>query len=202
MMKRAIWIIVIILIGGFFVNNYLKNKAKKEAEKAEAKRIEENTKALVAEMVTRTNAIETWEKDLSKGKQEFGIETILTVELERLWLTDRPILFVGAIKDIATKDQENYRMEIERSSFDSYGYMFGIELRLELQCQKQKIDSFLKEHQDLFKDYGFKNGIAVIADIDEIETKTVSGSEGASEDIKVGKGKCIDILYTGDVILP
>ncbi len=34
MTKRLIWIIVIILIGGYFVNNYLENKAKEEAEKA------------------------------------------------------------------------------------------------------------------------------------------------------------------------
>lgn len=195
-MKRAIWIIVIILIGGFFVNKYLENKAKnkaiKEANKAEEKRIEETIKASVAEMVTRTNAIETWEKDLSKVKQTRS-EPILTVELERLWLTSRPILFVGRIKDIATIDQENYRIEIERNHFRDLvnDYTLNTELQLVLQCPKQKIDSLLKEHPDF-------NGIAVIADIKEIETKTTIITE-ADESIerKVGKGKCIDILYTG-----
>ncbi len=138
----------------------------------------------------RTNAVDNWEEDLRRGKQ-FRLEPILTVELERLWLTDRPILFAGAIKDIATIDKETYRMEIEGSQS---------ELRLSLQCQKRMIDLFLKEHPNLFKeDYVLKNDVAVIADIDEIETKIVSGSVGETEEIKVGKGKCIDLLYTGNV---
>jgi len=195
MMKRAIWIIVIILIGGYFVNNYLEKKARKKAEDAEAKRIEEITKASVAEMVARTNAIDTWEKALSKG-EKFRLERILTVELERLWLTERPILFIGAIKDVVTLDKENYRIEIKRSLFNS---LFRTELQLVLQCPKQKVDLFLKEHPNLFKDFGFKNGVAVVADIDEIETKLVSGPEREIEYIKIGKGKCIDMIYTGNV---
>lgn len=198
MMKRAIWIIVIILIGGYFVNNYLQNKATKEAEKAEAKRIEETIKTSVAEMVARTNAIETWEKDLSKG-EKFRLNRVLTVDLERMWLTERPILFVGAIKDIATLDKENYRIEIERGLFSSLEHIFGTELQLALQCPKQRVDSFLKEHPDLFKGVGFENGVAVVANIDEIETIIVSGSEGEKEEIKVGKGKCIDMVYAGEV---
>lgn len=198
MMKRVIWIIVIILIGGYFVNNYLEDKAKKEAEKTETERIENATKVAIAQLVKKTNAVDNWEKALSKGEQ-FRVEPILTVELERLWLTDRPILFVGEIKDIATIDQETYRMEIEGSLFSGFEYILGTELRLALKCQRQRIVSFLKEYPNLFKDYGLKNGVAVIADIDEIETKTVSGSEGEKEEIKIGKGKCIDLLYTGNI---
>ena len=77
--------------------------------------------------------------------------------------------------------------------------MFGTELQFVLQCPKQRVDSFLKEHPYLFKEFGFKNGVAVVADIDEIETTIVPGSEGEREEIKIGKGKCIDMFYTGDV---
>ena len=197
-MKRAIWIIVILLISAYFVNSYLENRAKREAEKAEAERIEKTIKTAVAQLVERTNAVHNWGKELSKGEQ-FRLEPILTIELERLWLTDRPILFVGSIKDISTIDQDNYRIKIERSLFGSFEYMFGTELQLVLQCPKQGVDSFLKDHPDLFKDFGFKDGVAVVANIDEIETIIVSGSEGEREEIKIGKGKCIDILYTGDI---
>ncbi len=105
-MKRAIWIIVILLISAYFVNSYLENRAKREAEKAEAERIEKTIKAAVAQLVERTNAVHNWEKELCKGGQ-FRLEPILTIELERLWLTDRPILFVGSIKDISTINQDN-----------------------------------------------------------------------------------------------
>ncbi len=198
MMKRAIWIIVALLVAAYFVNNYLENKAKKEAQKAEVERIERATKVAVAQLVKRTNAIDNWGKELSKGEY-FRLEPILTIELERLWLTDRPILFVGSIKDISTIDQENYKIKIERSLFSSLEYLYGTELQLKLQCPKQRVDSFLKEHPDLFKDFGLKNGVAVVADIDEIEKTIVTGSEGERKEIKIGKGKCIDMFYTGDV---
>jgi len=198
MIKRAIWIIVVLLVGAYFVNSYIQNKAKEDAEKAEAEQIKKATTDAVAQLVKRTNAVDNWEKDISKGER-FRSEPILTIELERLWLIDRPILFVGAIKDIATRDQENYMIEIEKSFLLNFEHMFMTELRLALQCPKQRIDSLLKEHPDLFQKYGFKNAVAVIAEIDEIETIIVSGSEGGTKDIKIGKGKCIDILYTGRV---
>lgn len=199
MLKRVIFIIVIVLIGAYFVNNYFEKRAKEEAEKAEAKRIEEATKASVAEMVAQTNAIDNWNTTLTKG-EEIRPEPILTVELERLWLTGRPILFLGAIKDIATLDNENYKIEIEESWINNPEYMFGTQLQLELRYPKQKVDLFLKAHPDIFKNFGFKNGVAVVAEIEKIETMKISGSEGEIEEIKVGKGKCIDMLYTGDVI--
>jgi hypothetical protein len=149
-------------------------------------------------LVKRTNAIDNWEKDLSKGEQyRFG--SILTLELERLWLTDRPILFIGSIKDISTIDQENYRIRIERSFFHKLNYMFKTELQLDLQCSKQRIDSLLREHPNLLKDFGFNNGVAFVADIDKIETTIVSGSEDKKEEIRIGKGKCLDMLYIGGV---
>jgi len=64
-----------------------------------------------------------------------------------------------------------------------------------------KVDSFLKEHPDLFKDYGLKNGVAVVARIYSIRTIYVPEEEGECEEMKIGDGKLIDILYTGDVIL-
>ena len=116
MLKRAIWVIVALLVAAYFVNSYIENKAKKEAQKAEAERIEKATKTAVDQLAKRTNAVDNWEKDLSKGEQ-FRLEPILTLELERLWLTHRPILFIGSIKDISTIDQENYRIKIERTLF-------------------------------------------------------------------------------------
>lgn len=198
MIKRAIAIILIVLIGGYFIHKYFENKARKEAERTEAKRIEETIRASVSEMVRRTNAIDTWEKVLTKG-EKFRLERILTVELERLWLVDRPILFIGAIKDVVTVDKDNYRIEIERSLFSSLEHMFGTELQLALQCPKQKVDLFLTQHPNLFKDFGFKNGVAVVADINEIDTKLISSAESERQEMKIGKGKCIDMIYTGDV---
>jgi len=195
MMKRVVLISVALIVVAYFVNSFLENKKKEAGEKAQAERIEKATRAALAQLVERTNAFANWDKILSKG-EPLRMEPILTIELERLWLTGRPILFGGAIKDIAKIDEDNYRVEVEKSMFNGFEHRFETELLLSLKCQKQKIDLFLAENSNLFKDYGLNNGIAVIASIDEIETKLVPGAEIGSE-IKVGKGKCIDIIYTG-----
>ena len=197
-MKKVIWIIVALVVGGYFVNSYMENKAKREAERAEAERIEHTIKSAVAEMVSRTGAINDWEPRLSKGEQ-FRLEPILTVELEKLWLQNRPILFIGSVKDIATLNQSQYTVLIEMSLFGSFEHMFGTELQLSLLSSKERIDSFLEKHPDLFKNYGFNNGVAVVTRINAIRTTYVPGEEGGREEVKIGVGEMLDIIYTGDV---
>jgi len=197
-MRKIVWAIIAVVMVGYFVNSYTVNKAKSEAEKAAAERVERVTKAAVTEMATRANAISDWEESLSKG-EKFRFEPVLTVELERLWLQQKPILFIGSIKDVATHDSARYEISIERSLYGSFNYMFGTELQLSLLSKKEYVDSFLKKHSDIFKDYGFNNGVAVIARINAITTTTVLGEEGEREEVKIGVGELVEILYTGDV---
>lgn len=197
-MKKIVWLIIVIATGGYFINSHMESKARREAKRAEEKKIELATKTAVSQMASRTNAVTDWEANLCKG-DKFRFEPILTIELERLWLQQRPILFIGTIKDIATHDKSHYTVLVGRSLFGSFDYMFGTELQLELVSEKDRLDTFLKEHPDLFKDYGFKNGIAVVAHIDSIRTTYVPGEEGERDEVKIGDGELIDILYTGDV---
>jgi len=196
MMKNAIWILIVIVVGAYFVNNHFENRARRKAKEAEAEKVKQASKDAVARLVKRTNAFDQWEKELSKNGGEFSLTPILTIELERLWLQDRPILFIGTISDIATSNEENYTVEIQRALLINNPYLFSTNLQLDLQCSKQKVDLFLKAHPNLFLGYDFKNVevVAVVAKINKIETKTVAGSEGQEEKTKIGKGRCIDMV--------
>lgn len=196
-MKKFIWILLALVVGGYFVNSYLEEKATREAERAEAEKIEQATKTAVSQMVSRTDAIDDWESLLSKG-QRFRFEPILTVELERLWLQHRPILFIGSIKDIATHNQSQYTVLVKRSLLGSFGHIYNTELQLSLFSSKEIIDSFLENHPDLFNNYGFNNGVAIVARINSIRTINILGEEGEREEVKIGDGELIDIIYTGD----
>ena len=198
-MKKIVWAIIAVAVVGYFINSYTVNEAKREAEKAEAERIEQATKTVVNQMVTRTNAISDWEETLSKGER-FRSGPILTVELERLWLQQRPILFIGSIKDVATYDNSQYVISVERNLYGSSNYLFYTRLQLSLISQKEIIDSFLQKHPNLFKGPGFFNdGVAVIAKVKAIRTSYISGEEGERIEIKIGDGELLDIVYTGKV---
>lgn len=197
-MKKIIWILVAFVVGGYFVNSYLETKAKREAEEAKAKRIELSIKSSVAQMVSRTGAIVDWEQRLCKG-EGFQLGGFLTIELERLWLQNHPILFKGTVKDITTHDQTQYKVLVEKRGFGSFKCLFGPELQLSLLSRKEQIDSFLQKHPGLFHDPGFNNSVVVVAHINAIRTTDVHGAEGEREEIKIGDGELVDIIFTGDV---
>ena len=200
MMNKIVGVIIVLLLAGYFVNTYVENNAKREAERIKTERDEQNIKASVQELVSRLNAVTSWDSQLSNG-ESYRIEPILTVELERLWITERPILFVGRIQDIKTKDKDNYTVVVERNMLSSYGNMFSTDLQLSLVASKNQIDAFLKIHPDLFKGLGFYKDIAVVASIASVETVYISGEECAREEIKIGYGKMLDLDFVGRVKL-
>ena len=198
-MKKAIWIVLVFVIAGYLINSYLTNEKKREEEQAENTRIEKKIKDEISRFASESNAITDWEKILSKG-EVVRSEPILTIELEKLWLRKRPILFLGSIKDISTYNKNNYIVLIERGYFSYSKYMFADDLRLSLICKKDVIDTLLSNKPDLFKDSGLYNNIAVTAHLDSIETKEIPNDEGDTDDIKIGDGKLIDIKYLGNII--
>ena len=197
-MKKVLLAVALIATVAYFVNSHIQEQARREVEGAEAERIEQLTKLNVSEMIVRTNSSDDWEEILSQGER-FRSAPILTVELERLWLQNRPILFIGAIKDIATHDDAHYSLIIERSLFSSSEFIFKTGLQLLLLADIDQVDQFLNEYPELFEEYGFNNGVAVAAQIESIETVRYLGKEGLLWEVKVGHGEVVEMLYTGDV---
>jgi hypothetical protein len=194
-MRRIIVILVVVVVGGYFVYDYFQGKAKEKTEeiaRTEAyKKKRESIRVTVTQMVTKHNAASDWEDKLRKGS---GTERkkILTMDLENLWLTNKPILFKGRIKDISTLDDSNYLMTLNGLS------RFSTKLTLTLKTPKNMIDSFLNVHPKVSSGI---STVAVIAKINKIETKYRKTEEGDEEEIRTGVGQCIDILLYSELFL-
>jgi hypothetical protein len=137
-------------------------------------------------MVSKYNAADDWENKLK------GRTAVLTMELENLWLINRPILFKGEIKDISTLDADNYLMTLDGRP------KTGTQLALTLKSPKTMIDSFLSTYP---KASSGISSVAVIAKISKIDTNYRMTEEGYGEEktmteekIITGVGQCIDIL--------
>ena len=163
-MKRFLLIALAIAVGGFLFHQYLQNAERERVEKAERERIRSETAAAITRLVKETNAVDNWDRQLSKG-QRYRLEPILTVELERLWMSGRPILFLGSIDDIKTHDPNSYNVVFSPSIAAIFQFMFDTELQLSLQCGRTDVDALLSAHPKLFEGAGFNNVVAVIADI-------------------------------------
>lgn len=141
----------------------------------------EATKTALAELVARTNADDKWKQAL---RNEKGAWTgrILTIELEKLWLQKRPILFVGAIYDVITRNEREYTIHLGNEA----------DLRLELSCPKEKIDNFLKSNSSIKPDT-FLNRVTFVASIKEIKTEYFATADGSRLQARIGVGECVDV---------
>lgn len=194
MVKKAFWVLVAIAILGYLVNSYIENRAKEEAERVAALEGEGAIRAALAKMVRGTNAKDDWDEELTKG-EGIRLGNILTIELENLWIGDRPILFNGSIEDIATIDENKYRVIISRNILSYPMLLTG--LLLDLQCDRAMVDPILKSHPELFEDLGLNNRVAVVAKINSIRTDYRTDEEGEKNETRIGQGSCVDIVFTG-----
>ena len=170
-LKTTIWIIIAILVCGYSINSYLVKKSLNDAMVAERFIKEQSIKSNIADMVSRNAAVDNWEERLS-NKERYRLEPILTVELEKLWLQSKAILFVGVIKDIITYNETFYTLTIERSIYSRPEYDFSTDIQLSLIASKHQIDDLLEKNPDIFKDFGFNNNVAVIAKVTNIQSTT------------------------------
>ena len=193
-----IWILLGLLIGGYSINSYFINKAVRDATKADSVKKELVIKNSINELVATTGAINNWEKLLGKG-EEFRLEPIMSLELEELWIQNRPILFIGSIKDIATYNETLYTLTVERGLLTRSDFEFSTVLQLSLLASKHQIDNLLTQHPSIFKDYDLINNVAVIAKVKRIKTSELLNEETGREEIKIGEGELVDVLYIADI---
>jgi hypothetical protein len=197
-MKRILIILMIIGFGIYLTHNYYQTKAKRVTEeKAEKERVaafKEKTKTEIEAMVSHFAAIDNWEEKLVEGDSA-GEKRVLTMELEKLWLTGKPILFQGFMKDVSSLNHTSYLVLIDHLPRKGLGKLkLGTRLRLSLECPKATIDSFLSQNPRASSRGAI---VSVIARINTIESASLKREDGESEEVKRGRGKCLDIRYAG-----
>lgn len=184
----AVIILIIVAVGAYFTCDYINDKAKEKAAREAREKRKVLRDAAVTQMAEKYGADRSWEDKLGKGKAAWG-KKILTIDLEKLWLIDKPILFKGSIEDISTFDDSNYLIRLKSLP------IFGTELALDINSPKNMIDFFRTTHPTAFSDHSI---MAVIAKIDRIETAFNKTEDSNKEEIKIGIGQCKDIiLYDG-----
>jgi len=190
-MKRIAPILVLVFIiaavGAYFVHGHFESRAKEKARQEKKAKLKESTRAAIKKMASKFDAIDDWDEKLSEGSTSKDKKSILTMEVEKLWLTERPILFVGRIDDVANADDPNAYSITMTYSGKSQDH-FDNPLALAIKYPKALFDSFLKEHPKALSD------VAVIGKISKIENHDRKTEEGEIEVTKVGIGLCLDLM--------
>lgn len=150
----------------------------------------------VRRMVLKHDANENWDRKLSEGG-DYRLGPILSVELERVWLTGQPILFKGKIVDIATHDGERYRIRLSRDAYASFTH-FEQPLQLVLLCNRSLFDRLSEEFPDILDTQSFDRGVAVIATMDSLDSERLI-EDGEPVEVRVGYGTLVDLIQVGEI---
>ena len=149
-------------------------------------------KQSVADMANRANAISDWPELLAGGKK-IRATPIMTAELQKLWLSSRPVLFVGNVQDVAISDDGTHKITLTYNNFSSQPMLMGSEVRVILSCKEEFATQLMKtmkseKYPKVWAD------AAVIASIERLGRSTEKDAEGDTVAVLTGIGKCKDAM--------
>jgi hypothetical protein len=140
-------------------------------------------------LAKRTGANTQWKKALSSGGDNL-LRPLYSVDLESVWLTDKPILFLGRLENVATHDDGHYRILVRDAD------ILSPELRLELICPKSQVTGVLQSIRS--NQAGLSpGGVGVAAIVTRISQEIQPDKEG-TKTVFTGSGNCVEIVYLGD----
>ena len=115
---------------------------------------------------------------------------VYSIDLEKVWLIGRPIVFIGALADVATESNADYKLSVRYSDF------YAPDLRLQLLCAKEHVAPVLDSIKSDRKVHN-PGGVVVAAQITNIAHMTEPEREG-TKSVFIGFGRCTHIAYLGD----
>jgi hypothetical protein len=112
--KRLVLAVLATIVAAGIYYTASENSKRRRAEEAERTRVHNEMAKTLSLLVQETNAVDDWDKMLGRG-QSYRLEPVLSIELERLWMAGRPILFIGSIDDIKSHDASSYDVQFGQS---------------------------------------------------------------------------------------
>jgi len=183
---KTLFFVAAVLFSAFMssCSDRQKNENNPKSSRAEDKSQEEALLAKVQRFAANSKADTGWCKSVIKKPSA----VLYSIDLETAWVINNPILFIGTLENVATADNMNYQILVS----DTY---HSPQLKLQLLCQKQQIDSIMKIiKSDPEIVFGAK--VAVSAKVTNIKYDLQPAKEGV-ETVFTGQGQCENIMYLG-----
>lgn len=173
-------------------------RVESERKKVAEEQKRQALKASVLDMAANVDALTDWERTLTGGER-FKTSPVLTAELQKLWLNNRPILFVGYIEDIIANEDGTYQMQVGHGFNTSFIFL-GNDIKVNLRCPGKIVAPIIEaSKRNIIGELGA--GVAVTGTIERIASAVGKDSEGNSTSILTGYGGCLDAIYLGEEVL-
>ena len=129
-------------------------------------------------MLERTNTHITWEQDLGDTCESGS--TLSVADLERAFLIDRPVLFLGSVSEVEILDTGDFRILMRPNSILPSHHAIKTCLEVSLSAPKETMITFSEKMLSFDDGLDDELGVAVAAQIKSIE-KVDLGDESVFE---------------------
>lgn len=188
------WVVLISVLVFSFVYGRGRQEAKRVAATAKEDARRANVEKTIRTISEKHGADSKWMYELVKGQDDLvRFSDVRTIELERLWVTEHPVLFTGSIKDIqgGTSGNDPIVTVTYIELNDKYSISTPLILRLGVKDKTKLVELERLAKDDDFNDFG---SIAFVAKVERVESSTRPDGDGGQEDIRVGTGSLVDFL--------
>ena len=196
MLRRLVYSIILAALGYWGYSTW-QSSVEKNRQQVERQAQKEKLKSRITEVALKYGAVIDWPSRLTRENRLRDLP-VLSAELQDLWINSKPILFVGKVRDIIRTSEEAVLLSIDYGWADPiFGH--GIEalnaagLRVKVQCANALAAPLIAASSSSVAYSPFSN-VALVANIDMIESSTERGEKGEPIEVRTGTGKCIDIV--------
>ena len=187
--KLFIAIALIVIVAGGAV--LLQKRNEKEARDQQYLAKQAKKESFIRLKAKELDADYSWIKKVDALTS--GGANLMTFQLEQLWITPKPILFLGEIEDIQ-REGKGYNIKI-KNSFHEPSLFF--EINLSISCSAGLTEGFVRYMEEHKEEFDFEKPIAIITKISSVVTEKKL-SDGKMSDVKVGIGQCVALLPSTD----
>jgi hypothetical protein len=183
--KRAVWILIfaVAIVGC----SRHEDRAATERDKDRQVRREKAQEAIRA-LAASSGADATWKSELIG--QSFN-PRVYSLDVERVWLRDRPILLIGRLEDVSALDESNYTLTVR--SGDLLAPVFALEIVCPISKAEPTVEAVRADRDNLLG-----GGVAVAARVTAVKSFTEHDGESLRR-VFTGYGKCVEVTYVGEI---
>jgi hypothetical protein len=183
----------VLVVGiGYWGYSWWQDRLAAEEKQIAREARQQTLKHSVADMATKANAVTDWAATLA-GDKRMRSGPIMTAELQKLWLSDRPVLFIGNVRDVAINNDGAYQVTVEYEWLGARHMFLENEIRVSLGCPESFATQLIQTVK-ANKGPRFSADTAVVAIIEKVETSIEKENGGDTVTVLTGVGKCVNAM--------
>lgn len=196
--RRFLFYVLIVALAGFVANWWWQDRIESEQKQIESTRHEQQAaearqKAflkLINEMASEVNAVTNWATNLAGGDISTS-SPVFAAELQKQWIINRPILFLGKLRDFAINQDGSYVILVEYNARPRFRRN---SILVSLTCSEAAVTNLTQAA----KTNRTMRRVAITGTIQRVESATGNNSEGRPITVLTGFGTCLSAaLLTG-----